>query len=210
MNACADAVTGMALVTHESPPNPVEPGEDQLFFRWGAPETSVDQAYEIGIEQLAIIVQSGNPLTSISPGVVQKLFNSQLRTWSDVYAICPDCFSASPEKSFLEHPVDLVVYSFRSEPQLLLETAFLEGRILPYSSASLVPDSEAMLSEVADNGFSIGFLGTRFISAGVKKLAISGEFDPSLVSAPILAVSKNELSGNTKSWLACLQETITP
>ncbi len=209
MSVCTDSIPGLAIVTHEALPKKVITA-DQIYFKWGPPEDVSSTAYEIGTEQLALIIHAENPLTSLSPDMVRQIYSAQLRTWGDLFVECPDCFSSQPAEDFQEHIVDLYGYANQSEAQRFFEAIFFEVSHTPNSSIQVMPDSATMVTEVAENPYSIGFLASRFISKDVKRVTIAGDFDLSLLSSPILAITSDDLTETTQTWLACIQEVLKP
>lgn len=209
MSVCTDSIPGLAIVTHEAPPNQLTTAE-QIYFQWGPLEDVSAPAYEIGTEQLVLVVHAEIPLTSLSPDLVKQIYTAQLRTWGDLFAACPDCFSSQPAVDFQEHVVELFGYTTQSEPQRLFKTSFFEGSNTPRTTIQVMPDSEAMVIEIAENSHSIGFLASRFLSEDVKRVTITGDFDFSLLSSPILAITSGDLTETKKAWLECVQEIIKP
>lgn len=210
MSVCTDSIPGLAIITHESPSNQLVTFEDQIFFHWGPIEDISATAYEIGTEQLVLIVHSENPLTSLSPDLVRQIFTTELSTWGELLGVCPDCFSLQPDEEFQQQAIDLYGYSTQNESQLLLDSNFLHSSNTPNTLIQVVPGSEAMATEVTENPHSIGFLPSRFLTGDVKRVAIAGDFEISLLSAPILAITSGDLSETTKAWLECVQVILKP
>ncbi len=210
MTVCTDSIPGLAITTHKSTPNQQLSGSEQVLFQWGPPENPSAAAYEIGTEQLVLVVNAENPLTSLSPDLIQKIYSAQLRTWGDVFAECADCFSSQPADDYQEHVVELYGYSNRSETQRLFVSGFFEGSNTPNSSTQLMPGSEAMVNEIAQIPNAIGFLPSRFLSEEVKRVSIAGDFDLSLLSSPILAIIGGDLTETSKAWLECIQQVLNP
>jgi undecaprenyl-diphosphatase len=209
MSVCSESISGLSIITQESPPNQSITA-DEIIFQWGAPENLYAAAYEIGTEQLALIVHSNNPLTSLSAELVRQIYTTELRTWGDLFTKCPDCFSTQPDEDFQEHAIELYGYSIDNESQLLFEVNFFEGSTVPNTVIQVVPGSEAMLAEITENPYSLGFLASRFLSEDVKRLSIAGDYDLSLLSLPILAITNGDLSVTTQAWLECVQEVLNP
>jgi len=210
MSVCTDSMPGLAIITHESPSNLMGTFTDQIYFHWGPLEDGSSTAYEIGAEQLTLIVQAENPLASLSPDLVRQIYTAELHTWGELFDACPDCFSFEPDEDFQQHTIELYGYAIQNEPQLLFEANFLYGSNTPNTLIQVVPDSEAMVTEITENPHSIGFLASRFLTGDVKRVAIAGDFDLSFISAPILAITSGDLPETTQAWLECVQAVLKP
>jgi undecaprenyl-diphosphatase len=210
MSVCTDSIPGLAIITHEAPSNLMGTFTDQIYFHWGPIESVSSTLYVIGSEQLALITHAENPLASLSPDLVQQIYTAELRTWGELYGICPDCFSSQPDEDFKQQSLELFGYSTQNEPQLLFEANFLDGSNTPNTLVQVVPGSEEMVKEIAVNPHSIGFLASRFLTEDVKRVAIAGDFDLSVLSAPILAITSGDMPESTQAWLECIQAVLKP
>jgi ABC-type phosphate transport system substrate-binding protein len=142
--------------------------------------------------------------------LVRQIYTSGLRNWGELFDACPDCFSFQPDEDFRQQAIELYGYSTQNETELLFEANFLNGSNTLNSLIKVVPGSEAMITEIMENPHAIGFLASRFLTGDVKRLSITGDFDLSLLSAPVLAFTSVDLTETTQAWLECVQVVLKP
>jgi undecaprenyl-diphosphatase len=210
MGVCADSIHGLSLITHPYPDSEVNSSNEKILISWGVPETLPPLAYELGSEDLTVIVNSSNKLTKLTFELVSKIYSGQIGTWGEIFNQCPECFSASPTEELLSLKINRFSYSNKQEPQILLLKNFLGNQPDISSPGILVSSSAAMVSGVEKDPTAIGFVGSRSIDEKVKRISISGVSPSSHISSPILAILDVEPNDTTQTWISCLQKVINP
>jgi DNA-binding transcriptional LysR family regulator len=113
-----------------------------IFVRLGEPPVLAVPAFQIGLEQVTVIVHPQNPLSQLDAAQVQAIFSGQTGGWA--------------------------VWTFASGDDV--HAAFspaLTGA--PFTSlARLAVDSDHMRRAIAADPQAIGFLPSRFVDASVK------------------------------------------
>jgi undecaprenyl-diphosphatase len=210
MGVCTDSIPGLSIIIHPFTDSPVELITNKIIISWGVPETSPPLAYELGSEDLAIIVNHLNPLAKLTFDIVSKIYSGQINTWGEIFNQCPECFSTPPTADFSSQKVNRFSYSTRQEPQILFLKNFLRNQADISSPGILVPTSTAMKSGVENDVAAIGFMGSRSIDGKMKTIAISDVPLNSQLSSPILAILSREPTATTQTWLSCIQKVIIP
>jgi undecaprenyl-diphosphatase len=210
MKVCTDSIPGLAIVTMQVPAAQIEAAEAAVKLRWGAPQPPPVLAYQLGNEELALAVNVGNPLTTLSKELVSQIYGGQLRTWGEVYTQCPDCFASPPAEDFQALAINTLSYSSQEEPQVLFVIAFTNGQPVLNPAGILVPTSAAMQAEIEKDPAAIGFAGAHSLGKEVRQIALSGMDDQSVLASPLLALTAEEPNAALGAWLACIQKVIAP
>ncbi len=175
---------------HETIIRLTDPNQAQVLLRVGEPPYLSGVAYQLGQEELVLVLNSQNPVQFLSQEQVFQLFTGQVNNWQPI--------------NQLDAPVQ--VWSFANESdigQVFNGTVLQLGRIT--STARQASAAEEMRVEIAQDVNAIGFIGRH--SAGTDIRTISLE-QP--VLAPVLAILEEEPDGFIKDVLACAQQKTTP
>jgi hypothetical protein len=209
MSDCANAIDIKGLVTQESSTASLDLVTNDLVIRWGAPESLAEPAYQIGSENLAIIVNTENPLDGLSSSVIRKLFNGQFATWGDLYDACPDCFIEGYDKAINGSTISLGFYPKDEDIQIAFIKTIMNEQPLDNAVATLIPDPQAMTEFIQQNETAIGFLPASELGEGMKQISLT-DLDASLVEQPILAIVKTPPEGKLREFLLCVQNKLNP
>jgi DNA-binding transcriptional LysR family regulator len=162
--------------------------QDQQSFdiaiRIGHPAQSSLPAYQIGSEDIIIVTNPQNPVTSLSGSQVRGLFTGQIMNWDVVGG-------AKAE-------VTVWVYSPDDDIQQILDEKVLQGSIVA-STARLAANPDEMVHAIANDANAVGVLTRSFKNGDVENVY-------NVLAVPVLAVSEFGETGAVQDLLACLQK----
>jgi len=182
---CANQTPGAGLVLHEiSAPN-LNLSAANLTLRLGEPPTPASYSASLVSSDLTLIAHPNHPQDEIS-----------LRDLSNLYARQPSG----------EEPEDQI-YTYQPGDDLRQAIEAFLGQSAGRLTRE-VPTVQAVLETVSTNEKAIGFLPTSPDNPEIKIIEITG-VDPEQLHIPLLALSDEEPTGLTRSFLACLQTNFT-
>lgn len=190
MNACMSDIPGAGLVVDERAAPNLAPGESAAVLRWDVQGEPPNFTAVIGQEELVIVAHPQNPRDSITIADVQAIYAGDLREWPEPgMAIAPYAYPAG------------------EDVQLVFESVILGGAPLPDRVTYTAPDPAAVIEAVAGDPNAVGFVPRRWLSEGVKELAVEG-IEPERMFRPLVALADSEPSGPARDWLLCLQKRL--
>jgi hypothetical protein len=193
---CAYEQQGVALVVSERPAQVLDVLKADFSGEWGERTHPPPFAAVIAQDQVAIVVNPANPISSLPVSEVQRIFSGKDGNWSQwVKSKCPSCGSD------FEGPVKAFVYAPNTEIQLAA------AWITPGPEAILAPNPAAVVAEIASERFGIGFVPARGLDATVKQVVVEGA-KPDLLNLPVLAMAPADPQGARRTWLSCVQAQI--
>jgi hypothetical protein len=188
LNLCAQAQPGIALFVQDVPAASMDNVKSDLQLRLGLPNQGVDYAFQVGEENLQIIINAKRLVHSISSGQIRALFNGEIKDWDGV-------------PSGAVHPW---VYPDSNELEQIFEQLVMEGgHISP--AASIAADPESMLQAVAKDEGAIGFLPSSWLTDTVHAIGLDHNLATRL-NVPVLALARSQPQGSLGIFIACLQD----
>lgn len=171
---------------------------NDIVLEWGqSAQTRADSdLFQVGVEQLVVVVNKDNPLTQLSSDELSSIFSGQMTKWDN-----------STSK-----PVYVWVFPEGEPTRTLFDQAVLPTRSAA-PQAMLAPDSAAMLNAISSDVNSIGYLPASFVKAADSSLASKVkiiQLDPTLekqLDQPIIAITKSDPRGYQRQLLVCLQKS---
>ena len=209
MSSCADVIGNSGLLTHEIPTAALGSITSDLVFRWGAPDTLSASAFQIGEEELIVVVNKSNPLQELPAKIARNLFSGEYDTWGDLRAACPDCFRKNADKSLDSSSISLGFYPKDEDIQLLFISAVMNGRPVATGSALLIPDPNAMVEFLQGDKAAIGFLPAHANDPSLRKISFTDITSQDLTQ-PILVIPASPPAGAERELLLCMQNLINP
>lgn len=209
MSTCAQTIGDFSIITHIVPVEQLETVDDAIKLRWGAPGNLITYSAILGTDRLALIVNPANPLSTLTPEMVQKIAFAGFSNWGEISATCPECFTSAPDENIIGLVPALNFYSNLEEPQQLFVEALMANQPVASATALLIPGAQQVLETVANNPAAFGFVPSRLLTASVKEVVLTS-VDPAVLQMPILAISTEEPTGMTRDWLLCLQKVLNP
>jgi len=162
----------------------LDPQAIDLALRIGQPANLTSPAYQIGSEDILVIVNPQNPTSSLNAEQVRGLFNGQIMNWQEINGS--------------DALVQAWVFSSGEDVQQIFEQTVLTGSQVS-STARLAVGPDKMAQAVANDVNAIGIL-TRHWKAG----NVSDVF--TVATVPVLALTQDKPQGAVQELLACLQK----
>jgi hypothetical protein len=190
LNQCAQAQPNIALFIQETPLTSMNEVDSDLQLRLGLPNQGVDYAFQVGEENLQIVVNSKQQVQSISSDQIRSLFSGGVLNWEGVSG-----------KNGSVHPW---VYPEDNELGLVFEQLVMEGEHIS-PTASVAPDPKSMQQAIGKDEGAIGFLPSSWLTDTVHTVNLEHNLALKL-KTPVLALTKSKPYGSLSIFVACLQE----
>jgi hypothetical protein len=172
--ACAPSGTAIAIA---------DPDSAQLLIRLGEPPTLAEPAYQIGFDDLLVVVHPLTAIGHLTADQVAALFAGQIGNWRELGGA--------------DAAVHLWVFGASQDVQEDFDRLVLRGR--PVSSlARVVFSAQDMSDSVGNTPGSAGLLPRRW-KAGNTREAFS------LPALPVLAIMPSTPRGSMQQLVSCLQ-----
>jgi len=157
---------------------------DDLAIRIGLPDNLTSPAYQIGSEDLLVIVNRQNTINALTTEQVRGLFTGRIQDWQEVNG------SSSQ--------VQVWVFSSGEDVQQIFEQTVLEGSpITPTARLAAGPDE--MLQAIANDVNAVGILTRHWKMGNVSDVYTAA-------TVPVLVITSGEPKGAVQGILACLQK----
>ena len=188
VNVSPAASSKMADLYNCSTPSTViflsDPGTAELSLRLGPPDQLSSPAYQIGTDDVDVIVSSQNQVGQLTVEQVHSIFLGQVTDWKEVGG--PDT------------PIQVWTYAPGEDIQQIFERNAMDGQRVTASSARLAVSARDMLDSVSKDDSSIGFLPHSLETSNVRKVY-------KVAAAPLLVMLKAQSDPRTRELVACLQ-----
>jgi hypothetical protein len=192
---CAQEQPQTVLFTRELPavssPNP----SAGLVFRLGEPAEEFTYAAQMTQETLAVIVNSENPVESLTAEQLRSIFSGEIKNWDEIGE-----FDAN---------IQTWVYPQEDEITHIVDQTLLPDQKIS-TEALLAADPAAMISGVESALGAIGIVPSAWLEQGSQENAqvntIRLERALSIpLRQPVLAMASGEPQGAEREFLSCLQ-----
>ncbi len=171
---CASASTTIDLSS---------PDAAQLKLRFGEPEELAYPAFQVGTDDVLVVVHPQTAVGALSLDQVRQLFAGQVSRWGGVGGA--------------DVPVQVWTYSQDEDIQQLFSRLVMQGQ--PISSfARLAVSAQVMSDSVGSVPGSIGFLPRRWKTGNTN-------FVLNIPAVPVLAVTTAPPAGALRDLIACMQ-----
>ena len=162
-----------------------DPQSIDLVMRLGQPEAITGPAFQLGTEDLVVIVNRQNPLNQLSVDQVRGLFNGRIVNWKVING--------------QDTPVAVWVFPPGEDVQQIFEQSLLGGNPVT-STARLANSPDEMSQAIAKDVAAVGII-TRHWKTGNTTEAFTVASN-----LPILAITQSTPRGSLEQILACLQK----
>jgi len=156
----------------------------ELAIRIGEPDDLTSPAYQIGSEDILVIVNTQNPLQTLTRDQVRGLFSGQIANWQEING--PNA------------PLQVWVYGSGEDIQQIFDHTVL-GSSPVTSAARLAADPDEMAQAVAAGINTVGILTGHWRAEGVTDVL-------TVTSAPVLAITPSQSRAEIDTILACMQK----
>jgi hypothetical protein len=159
----------------------LESADLAMRIGWGADAAA---AYQIGSEELLVIVNPLSPISSLTMDQVRALFSGQATSWPGLHGS--------------GGPVQVWVFPSGEDVQTWFEESILLGQALS-SSAHLAVDPQQMVQAVASDANAIGILPRHWLDESVSPVL-------SMADLPVLVLVAPGADPADFELVRCLQE----
>jgi len=196
---CASTNPLVALYFNQSPGVDTNIDPNNVVLELGEPTQNEGISYlsQVGLEQIALIVNQDNNLSKLSSDTFQSIYSGQTQSWD----------GDSGQR------IQVWVLPNGDPVRMYLDSAVLDSYPLT-SEAHLAPDPEAMLEAISRDTNAIGYLPGSFLTSGdpalvskVKNIQLDASLKEEL-NQPIVAMTQTEPSGLMRELLVCVQAAI--
>jgi len=161
-----------------------DPQSADISIRLGPPDDLSSPAFQIGMDDVVVIVQSQNNIDSLTADQNHSIFLGQVTNWKDVGGS--------------DLPIQVWAYAQDEDIQQIFEQTIMDGQRVT-SLARLAVSTQNMLDSVSKDASAIGFL-----PHGLETKDVHDVYK--VASAPILAITKSQPQPVMKDLIACLQK----
>ncbi|HUI89304.1 MAG TPA: substrate-binding domain-containing protein [Anaerolineales bacterium] len=161
-----------------------DPQSADLTLRLGPPDGLSSPAFQIGSDEVEVIVQAKNNVGNLTVDQIHSIFLGQVANWKDVGGA--------------DMPIQVWTYSPNEDIQQIFERNVMDDQQVT-SSARLAVSAQNMLDSIARAADAVGFL-----PRGLETSSVHDVYR--IASAPILAITNSEPQGALNELIACLQK----
>ena len=162
----------------------LDPQSVDLSIRLGQPDNLTSPAYQIGTDDLLVIINQQNPIKQLTTTQVQGLFSGQIQNWK--------------EAGGSDTAVQVWAYAAAEDLQSIFNQTVLDGSPVT-STARLASSPGEMIQAIVADANAVGILNRRLLMSNVSDAY-------SVTTVPVLALTKPDPQGSVGSILACLQK----
>ncbi len=161
-----------------------DPASADIVLRLGEPASLTTPAFQIGSEQVLVVVNPANPLGRLTEEQVTGLFSGRITDWSQI----------DPSKT---GAAQVWVFAGGEDVQGVFEKTLAGSPVVSTARVATSPDE--MSNAIASDQNAVGILSRRWKTGNVTEVfAIS--------PAPVLAITPVEPVGAVGALIACLQQ----
>jgi PBP superfamily domain len=161
-----------------------DPQTADITIRLGQPDSLSSPAFQVGTDDMVLIVQSQNNIDNLTADQIHSIFLGQVINWKDVGGS--------------DMPIQVWTYAQGEDIQHIFEQNVMNNQPVT-SLARLAVSAQNMLDSIANNTGSIGFLPRSLVTNSVKDIY-------KITSVPLLAITKSQPQGVVNDLIACLQK----
>jgi hypothetical protein len=183
------AGSGLALSADQRVASALDPYTADLLVRIGEPGWLAGPAFQLGSEEIQVVVHPQNPLAEATRPQLLQLFTGQASNWSAL---------GGP---------DLAVQVWAFDPGEDIQRAFdaIALNDAPVTSlANLATDPDALAYAVSQDPGAIGILPRHWVAGNVRALRLPAELSAAL-TIPVLVLTPFEPDQALSGLIACAQ-----
>lgn len=187
IRVCSESLPQLAVFTTIQPSQLDDLNPFDLIIMWNETGLDVHEAYPIASDKLTVIVNSDNPISSLSREQLLEIYRQEQKTWT------------APSGASQE--ISLWTYLEDDPVQKAFESVITDNP-LKFGSVNVAPDPNAMVGAIQSDPNGLGFIPRSWLVDGLKELTVT---PPLLNSYPILAILPDQVNDSSRSLVACLQ-----
>jgi hypothetical protein len=163
--------------------NVSDPASAQLTLRLGEPAHLTTPAYQIGQDDILVIIHPQVGVSSVTTEQARQIFSGQVTNWKELGGN--------------DLPVQVWTFSPGEDVQDVFDQSIMHGQPVT-SLARLAVSAQAMSDSVGAAPGSIGFLPRRWKAGNTREALI-------VATVPVLVIANNPPAGPILDLLTCLQ-----
>jgi hypothetical protein len=156
-----------------------------MVMRIGLPARLISTAYQIGTDDLLVIINPQNHVNELTADQVRAIFTGRIQTWKAINGT--------------DALIQVWVYSEGEDVQQVFEKSVLRGSPVT-SLARLANSPEEMSQAVLNNPSAVGIITRRLKTGNTSDIFTAAS------SLPVLVFTRSEPQGSLAQILACLQK----
>jgi hypothetical protein len=155
-----------------------------LVIRLGQPDNLTASAFQIGTDNLLVIVNPQNPVKKLDASQVRGLFSGRIQNWKDAGGS--------------DSPAQVWAFSQADDLQTIFNQVALSSSPVT-STARLASSPDEMIQAVSRDVNAIGILTGRLKTSNVSVVF-------TVTNVPVLVLTRSDPPGEITSILSCLQK----
>ena len=179
-----DCAGANVVTTEQRAADFLDPQSFDLAIRLGQPVHLTSPAYQIGSEDILVIVNPQNPVNALTAEQVRGLFTGQVLNWQEVNGS-----SAA---------VQVWVFAAGEDIEQIFEQTVLGGSPVT-SAARLAAGPDEMAQAIANDVNAVGILTRRWKTGNISDVY-------TIAAVPVLALTPDQPSSLTTEIITCLQK----
>lgn len=193
INQCARSQPETGVFLREVPVDALDFQNTDISLTWGTVSETTLPVFELGTDQLSVIVHPGNPVDSLAQSQLEQIIQGEITTWQQADVL-------------MDGDIAWWLLPAGDETRRLSEKSLaIQPERNPY--AWMAPDADAVVQSVAADPLAIGIVPARWLSDSVKSIQLIG-LDTESFTLPILAVTRQQPDTEMTIFLACLQNSL--
>ena len=176
---------GIVVIAEQQSANHLDLQSAEMVIRIGSPNTSISFAYQIGTDNLLVIVNEKNPTQVLTETQVFELFTGQVQNWKSINGT--------------DAPVQVWSFPTGEDVQGIFNQIALHGSPVT-SGAHLANSQDEMVQAVQKDVNAIGIITQKWKSGN-----ISGA-NTIATNLPVLAITLSKPQKTFARIIACMQK----
>jgi hypothetical protein len=194
IQACSLSNSPLPVLVNEYPINRMNAQSADITLVYEKPIDPTLPAYQIGKDQLVVIVNPQNKMSAIPLITLQGIFQGFITRWDTV----------DPSNTqVINGLIEIWGYEPTDELQIIIENRLNGGNTIDYKK-NVAENPDAVKEMVAKNPAGIGMITRAYLDDEVKVVEIDGLSEQEL-TLPIVAQTREQPGINQMVILSCLQ-----
>lgn len=160
-----------------------DPASAELMLRLGEPAPLLTPAFQVGTEDILVVVHPQAGVGSLTLDQVRQIFSGRSQNWKDVGGN--------------DLPVQVWTYASGEDIQQIFDRLVMNGEPIT-SLARLAVSSQNMSDSVGNTLGSAGFLARRWKAGNTREVLKAA-------TVPVLAITRSQPEGPLNQLIGCLQ-----
>ena len=160
-----------------------DPDSAELTLRLGEPSPLLMPAFQVGAEDILVVVHPQAGVGPLALDQVRQLFSGRVSNWKDVGGN--------------DLPVEVWTFSAGEDIRQIFDRSVMNGEPVT-SLARLAVSSQDMSDSIGSTPGSVGYLARRWKAGNTREVLKAA-------TVPVLAITRTQPQGAVSQLIACLQ-----